>query len=738
MTTMQTDTESPNLDAAVAAAPASPEEDQRKREAEAADVEKWMKKIRQARKYDEPARKQYAKDRRYARGDSGYAVDSNIVGTNIDILESFLYAKDPDVDTQPARAVQPPSLDAIRDAAEAELEAMGGRSPEMQQAGAQAAAVAVAQGMSPEEAVMHGQMIEAQVYDQQVEERFEAMQKRYARRLRDAKAYGETIELVVSRLWRDAMLKARGRPFVRSGLTIGLGVLKASWQERTAPSPETVAAINDLQQNVRRAAAQRAALDDASGAELDAQIAEYRRQLEALKGQAERVVQRAFVIDQVQGEDFQIPPGYAIANHLEAPWNAHRIPMLKDDAQAAFNLSAEVIKQATVYNARKPVMIGDRSANEVAQAEGAIEAKDADAFTSDLTDDGNETGEWVMCWEIWDRDTGHVLTALEGVKRWVKPAWQPDATTRFYPFFLYTTSEVDGQRHPQSLTTRVSKLVDQYNQIGSDEATHRRRAIPKILFLKGQVDAATMTRINAGERGEYVGVETTQPNAELSRLFYALQYPALDPALYDRNRIIAEIERVFGVQEALAGSVSVAKTATEAEIQQGGFQARTGGRRDMLEGAFLQLAIYTAEVARAHLTAEEVQEIAGPDALWPLYEGPEDLGRMVRIDIRAGSSGKPNTSAEREAWAQQLPMLQAAIMQIGQLRNSNPRDIADCLEKLLQITAERSGDRIDVDGLTPKPGPPPAPMPIAAPGQPQMDEPGADPAMQQDPSQLPA
>src|SRR6185437_14824460 len=91
---------------------------------ESALVKKWLRKIAAGRKYDEPARKQYALDRRQARGDSGYEVDANLVGTYIDILGSFLYARDPDVSVRPARAAEPPSLEAMRDAAEDHVDSM--------------------------------------------------------------------------------------------------------------------------------------------------------------------------------------------------------------------------------------------------------------------------------------------------------------------------------------------------------------------------------------------------------------------------------------------------------------------------------------------------------------------------------------------------------------------------------------------------------------------------------------
>lgn len=709
---------------------------------EYADVKRWSEKLSQARKHDEEARKQYAKDRRYARGDSGFEVDTNLIGTNIDILESFLYSKDPDVDIMPARACQPPGLDALQEAAEAAFN----NSPEAQAQVRQEALMqaqpvadtaswaAMRNGIDPGQATQQvlaeaSAQMEAAAAEQFIAEQVALMQKRYTKRKRDADTYAETLEIVVSRLWRDASLKHRGRRMVRSGLTIGVGLLKASWQERTAPSPETQKAINDLQDNIKRAAAQRAALEDASGDDLEAQTAEYQRQLTALKGQAEQVIARGFAIDQVAGENFQIPPGWQIANHLDAPWNADRVPMLKSEAMATFGLSAEQMKAAKIYGARKPEMIRTTSA----LVDPAPEATDADAYIAGDTATEEGTGEFVMVWEIWDREASTILTMIEGVRCWVKPAFQPTATTRFYPYFAYTTSEVDGQRHPQSLVTRSAKLVDEYNRIGSAEAEHRRRILPALMFDATGVDEPSARKLASPAIAAKVPITPTRPGTDLRTLFSEIPYPEMNPAVYDRQRIKLELDSIWGIQEALSGSVQTPKTATEAEIQQSGFTARTGGRRGLLEWLLGDLAQYTAEVGRAHLDADDVRKIAGEDSLWPAYKGAADLADMVSIEIRAGSSGKPNTTADREAWAAQLPILQGAIVQIAGLRNSTPTDLADCLEQLLRITAERSGDRLNIDQLLPKPGP--APMPVA-PGDP--NAPPGDPAAPAPPAAAPA
>lgn len=733
---------------------------------ETADVQRWMRKINHTMAFDEPARRGYVKCRRYARGDSGFIVDANICGTNIDILEAYYYAKNPDVDVSPAKAVEVPSLEAMLDAAIMTAE----NDPRVDQAVAQAMAapvVGIDAGVDP----ATGQTLQAQVpappndpaaVQMAVEqaraaaiqaiaaENLAKIKAEYDRRTRENKAFAETAELVISHMWETGRLKDRGRPWVRSALTTGLGIFKASWQQRTAPSPETVTAINDLQQQLEQVRALRVKLaDEGQGVEQQADEAELQRQLDALRNQAEPVVSRGYVVDMVTPENFVVAPGFRIADHMDAPWNAERIPIEMGEAVAKYQLTKEQQAKLTKYMARSPVMVRPESAN--TELVDQIDSREAEAF---VRGDGGEAGMgtdgdsyrgsgvagagcFVMEWEIWDRNSNTVLNTIEGLDQWVRPGWNPCPTTRFYPFFLFCTSEVDGQRHPQSPVERSSKLVDEYNRVGSAEAKHRRRIVPKTAFNAGAFVEGEAQKLAEADIQEMVPLNLTNPGADLSTILFPITYAAIDVTLYDRSRINAEIERIWGVQEALGGSATVDKTATQIDVEQQGFQARTGSRRDSIEGTLSHAALYTIEVGRKYLTDEEVREIAGPNAFWPPYEGPADLRRMVKVDIRAGTTGKPNTKADREAWGVLLPQLQGAIMQYAQLVGAARKDLAESIKKLARMTAEKAGARIDIDSLFPTapstPVDPATGMPAqpGAPGAPG-SEPGTEPKPGQD------
>jgi hypothetical protein len=168
-----------------------------------------------------------------------------------------------------------------------------------------------------------------------------------------------------------------------------------------------------------------------------------------------------------------------------------------------------------------------------------------------------------------------------------------------------------------------------------------------------------------------------------------------------------------GVQESLQQAVVQPKTATEAEIQQSGFAARAGSDRDAIEEMLADLAQYTTEVALQELTLDEVRRIAGPEAYWPEGMDIEDITTLVEVDIKAGTTGKPNTSAEREAWAQTLPLILDMQMKIMEARAMGNEGLATVLIETLRETMNRMGDSADPERFIPEAG---APAPMMGPG----------------------
>ena len=182
--------------------------------------------------------------------------------------------------------------------------------------------------------------------------------------------------------------------------------------------------------------------------------------------------------------------------------------------------------------------------------------------------------------------------------------------------------------------------------------------------------------------------------------------------LYDPTLILNDMERISGVQEALSAAISGPgnpKTATEANIQQSGTQARTTANRDNLESMLTDLAQYTAQQALQCLTIRDVQRMAGAKAFWPFGMDIEDLFTMVEVTIEAGSTGKPRQSTDMQAWSTILPLIQKSLGTIEQAFATGNTPLANAEIELVKETMLRLGDESDVERFIPRQPPPGSP-----------------------------
>ena len=526
-----------------------------------------------------------------------------------------------------------------------------------------------------------------------------------ARIKEDAKAFAATLEIVIGRLWKRGKLKAAADPLVRSGLSVGIGWMKGAWHRETGSNPalqseiaglhSSLAAINQLQTSL----AEGVVGDDS------ARRAELEQRLQQAEDEAQRIIFNALCIDFVRAEDIQVSPECAcLQQYADSPWIAQRLFMPMDKAKTAYPEASEFLGSATAYFRVPGRQVDGAGFN------GSSPGEQADAFTKGPAGATDTSKACVCVWELWNKETGHVLTLAEGCPRYLRQPFKPEQrTTRFYPFFSWAVIWSDGARHPQSLIDRSRSLLDEYNRVRTNYKTHRRRAIPKTGFDRGSLDPADASKLESAVSNEMVGLDLQGQRPD--QVVFPISYNQIDPALYDTQQIRAELEMIWGVQEALSSSIQTAKTATEADIQQQGTESRIGYARDGLDEMLSDFAVYTAELAISPngLTPEEAAGMAGDDALWVNMPEPELLDSMVQVDIRAGSSGKPATALRQQQWSILLPQLQQSAIQIGQMRGSSPMDIANCMEQLAVETVRRAGDTsIDPYSFIPQ-----APAPVA-------------------------
>jgi hypothetical protein len=757
---------------------------------EAADVMKWMREIKAARKHDEQARKDYATARRYAAGVVGqFEVTVPIAQSYIDVLQSFIYASDPAVDCVPSGLTEPPPQKEIESMLLAQDQQAAQQQQQQQAQAAQVGKAAVSQAVNDPQAAGPIRQLLSRIMgpgqsgnvppagaapmgagsqpaspsaslpptpgiprvaptpeadpgtpgstltpDQVLQQRVTDLLAPYQKKRDDAKQLSETLEIVITACWEKAMLKARAKLMVKSALTNGPGWMKCMWLEREGKDPIVNQEIDDVREQLARIAAQREDINNDSVADLDAAKANLQQLMEGLESKVDVVIARGMAIDFVACEDMQVSTDVPSLQHYrDAGWIAQRVFMSVTQAKADYPKINDKISEATFYHPKKPTniqkddagMITEVTAEEADQytkGQGDSESSDGGAYAIQPTSTATQVAEpesFVCAWEIWHRTAGVVLTIIEGMKCYAAEPMAPKpSSTRGHPFFMYGIGFVDGRRHPISLVMRSARLFDEYNRTRSAFARHRRRCIPKTVYDRTNWEASQISRLEGATQAEMVGLAPVRPGENISSSFASMSYPAIDAALYDTGPIRAELEIIWGIQEALSSSIQTAKTATESEIQQAGTKSRIGYMVDDADAVFADMANYCGEILLQAMSTEDVEEIAGPWALWPQGMSIQDMSSLVTIGIHGGSSGKPDTTAERQAWAQLMPMIAQNITQIGHLRGSSNEEVADCLEALVEETVRRSGDRVDARNFLPDPPrnpPPPPPPPIPPP-----------------------
>lgn len=536
--------------------------------------------------------------------------------------------------------------------------------------------------------------------------------------------FAKTLEIVISRVWRNGKLKKAGKKVVRSVLSNAEGWLKAMMISEKVPQPEVEKALNDAREMMAHLEAQQKLIEDPEGKtpeEIEALIAEKDDLISSLEDKLALAVNKMFVIDYVPTENMQVSTDVAcIEDYLEADWIGNEMYIEKEDALSRFpRLKPADLKSAKLYYQREPKETSTRELDNVLP-QGMLTAESAQAFTTSSS--SPEQIAFVRVVEVWDRTDKKIRTVIDGVKRWAKEPFSPPyPTSRFYPYFYLAFYEVDGQRHAQSLSWRLYKLQDEYSATRSNFRLTRERSIPGVLFNSTMLDGEEARKLSEAKHQEYTGLKPGDPNVPLANLFAPKPVQGIDPRLYDPTYILNDMERISGIQEALSSVVNAPGnpiTATQAHLQQMGTNARTATNRDALEEMLTDLGQYTAEQVLQCLTIRDVQRMAGPKAFWPEGMDIEDLHTLVEVTIKAGTTGKPSFATDQQSWATILPLIKQTLLEIKQALGAGDLPLANSLIELVKETMRRLGDESDVERFIPRNPPPGSPGAGAAPQPP--------------------
>lgn len=490
------------------------------------------------------------------------------------------------------------------------------------------------------------------------------------------KKFASTAEVVLTKcLVKDAGLKKQSKKLLRSAYATSVGWLKASWQEKRDIDPLIINKIKDTQDNLDRLEQLAKDISDPeSQSQHELKTAQLREALAGLETQQEITIARGVALDFVNSEDIIVIDDSVrvLTDYPRAAAIGHRVWMTPDQFKARFGYAP---KKAKAYS----------------EKEGAInksEDKDAKLF---------------CVWEIWSQDDNRIYYVCIGEEGFCEEPKSPDWTgKRWYPFFLLAFNEIDGTFYPISDIELIEELVNEYNKNREDWVRDRKGALPINVARKGgSLKDEDLKRIKDREGSDLVLVEGI-PGTPLTNDIFIGSLSNLNPANYATDAARSDIEMIVGGGDAARGSVLKAKTATEAEILSQGLRGRSAERQDTLEDVFNELGPYVLEMLLRKMTEQEIKAIAGPDAVWPALS-IDDIFNMVAIEVRGGSTGKPDRLQEQDRWTKLLPVIKEAVAQVSELREKGQDKLANAVIELTRETLRRFDERIDIEQFLPPP-----------------------------------
>jgi hypothetical protein len=499
------------------------------------------------------------------------------------------------------------------------------------------------------------------------------------------KTVGETIELVLKNQFAPAQanLKSYAKRAVRAADTTGFGWLKVVYQKDIKRDPVIDGRIRDVQDDLERLARLTEETDE-SNPQLVAPDVESRReelvqQIRTLEEQVEVTRSHGLVLSLRPSEHVIFSDDVRDPNDIrKGAWIADEIWMTADNCKERFGF---VPAKATRY-AR------DKKSAVAASISTDTKTKDATAL--------------VCVYEKWRIGDSRVYTLIDGFDGWLREPYSPkEVGESFYAFFPLFFDVVDGSPVPLPLVTQLRSLQDEHNTARTNFREHREKSVPFNVAHGGDLTVEDVSRLTNPKFMETVllkGAPTGQP---LESVFKAVQNPPIDPSVYTTEHVRSDWEQVTHRGDAARGTVAKAKTAQEAGILQENLQVDTSERRDVIEEWFAEVAQYSAEILLSEMTEEEVKKIAGDGAQWPQMSRA-DTFNMVQLEVKAGTSGKPNQQQELQKWTQILPELREGLMAVVEMQAAGKTRQATLMMKLLRESLRRFDERLNINDLLPE------------------------------------
>ncbi len=427
---------------------------------------------------------------------------------------------------------------------------------------------------------------------------------------------------------------------VRNSIVNTVGYLKIGFQRIMEQSDQIKNQLSDAQAEIEKVQRIMADLQDDEIQESSAEAEELRVKLATLEEEFDVILREGLIFNFPKSTDIIVDPRCTDLNDFKgADWIAEILFFTKDEIKEKFKIDI-----ASKFNANNDI-------------------SDDMFLRSELFNVDNKTlisPDMVKVYQYFDKTTRLVYLLVEGYPDFLIEPESPNVELeRFFPIFslIFNNITSDNEIFPPSDVEIIRHQQDEINRERHELTMHREANRPAYVVAQGKMSDEDKEKFIARQSQEIIEMQGIQPGENIANVIQGIRFNGVDPNLYDISPINDDITRSIGVQEASLGATS-GSTATEVSIAEGSRAGIVESNIDELNQFLSKIARASGQILLQELSKETVAEIAGIGAakVWPEFSGIE-ISKELFLDIKAGSSGKPNQALKLSKLERVAPTL---------------------------------------------------------------------------------
>lgn len=433
---------------------------------------------------------------------------------------------------------------------------------------------------------------------------------------------------------------------VRRAIVTGVGYVKLGFQRALKMRPELEMRIADMSERLAHIERLAADLADNEIPQESAEAEELRLAIQAMQQEPKLIVREGLLFDYPDSTSIIPDPKCRnLRGFLGADWVAQEYYLTVDEIQEVYQVDVGYGHRA--YS-RNEIITGSNT-NSVAESQHP-------SIPGLLPD----TQETLACvWEIYHRKDGLIYVVCDGYKDFLQEPAAPEVyNDDFWPWYPLVLNESyhESEIFPQSDIDLLRDMQLELNRARQGLREHRRANRPKIAVAGGILEDEDKLKLQTHPANALLELNALSPGQKIEDVLQPVKMPPIDPALYETNQTFEDLLRVLGQDQASMGDAQNV-TATEAAVADASRHTDLSSVIDDQDDLLSQMAMAAGKILLLNVSAETVQEVVGPGAVWPELT-KEDVAKNVYLTVKAGSTGRPNKQQEVSNAQIIFPMLQ--------------------------------------------------------------------------------